>query len=75
MKTFLQKRNETVYPFRKLYYEILNRFHVDNYQEAIKLMSSDLRSIIEDCHKIIEEDAIRNNTGCDTTEGPGTQQY
>ncbi len=53
MRHFATLRNETPFPFRKLYYEILNRFHPHDYDLALSQMSEDLRKIIEDCTKQI----------------------
>ncbi len=54
-KTFLQLRNEATAPFVKLYYEILSRFHLNDYDQAIGAMSADLRVIIEQCQKQMQD--------------------
>ena len=57
MRHFAKLRNETPFPFRKLYYEILNRFHPYDYDLALSEMSEDLREIIESCTKSIQNDS------------------
>ncbi len=39
----------------QLYYEILGRFHLNDYDQAISAMSADLRAIIEQCQKQMQE--------------------
>lgn len=54
-KNFSQLRDESTAPFLKPYYEILNRFHVDDYDKAIGAMSDDLRRIVEECTAFVEK--------------------
>ena len=54
-KTFPQLRNEATDPFVKLYYEILGRFHLNDYDQAISAMSADLRVIVEQCKAHLSE--------------------
>lgn len=56
MRHFAKLRNETPFPFRKLYYEILNRFHPHDYDLALSQMSEGLREIIKGCTKSINYD-------------------
>ena len=46
-KTFVQLRNEAKDPFMQLYYEILSRFHLNDYEQAIGAMTDELRAIVE----------------------------
>jgi len=51
--THIQKRNRTPDPFRKLFYEILNRFHESDTDKAIELASEPLSSILSACREKI----------------------
>lgn len=44
-KSFEQRKNESINPFIRLYFEILSRFHKDNYELAYESMGVDLQRI------------------------------
>ena len=62
MTTFKQKKDDADSPFLKLYYEILSRFHVHDYDTAISEMSFELRQTIEDCTKTITMTTLKTLT-------------
>lgn len=54
LTSFSKLRSETNDPFLKLYYEILSRFHVNDYDKALEAMNPELRIVIEACTKHME---------------------
>jgi hypothetical protein len=48
-KYFCEYRNEATDPFVQLYYDILSRFHVNDYNKALEGMSDKMRQIIMAC--------------------------
>lgn len=53
-KQFCEYRNETKDPFVKLFYDILSRYHKDDYDIAIAGMSPTLRDIIVACNERLQ---------------------
>lgn len=49
VKFFVSYRNEAPDPFVQLYYDILSRFHVNDYNKALEGMSDKMRQIIIAC--------------------------
>ncbi len=53
-KQFCEYRNQSKDPFVQLFYEVLNRFHKDDYDIAIAEMSPTLRDIIVACNERLQ---------------------
>ena len=54
--SFYKLMRETKDPFRKLFYEILSRYHHDDFDLAVSQMSVELKQIIIDCKKEIDNE-------------------
>ena len=53
---FQKLMRENKDPFRKLFYEILSRYHRDDFDLAISEMQVGLKQIIIDCKKEIDNE-------------------
>lgn len=53
-KYFCEYRNEATDPFVQLYYDILSRFHVNDYNKALEGMSDKMRQIIMACNERLQ---------------------
>jgi len=54
--SFYKLMRETKDPFHKLFYEILSRYHRDDFYLAVSGMSAELEQIIMDCKKEIDNE-------------------
>ena len=54
--SFKELMGETKDPFKKLFYEILSRYHHDDFYLAVSEMSAELKQIIINCKKEIDNE-------------------